>query len=103
MTKQLTRVSIRSIIPISAAAFFVVGVIAVLFSILILLFVPGPVTSFTLSGPVRLDFAGVPPVYVLLIYPFLCAVAGAIYSALAALLYNVLARLVGPVRIDLVD
>jgi len=103
MVRTLTQVSVRSVLPVGAAIFFFLGCFSVLSSLVLAAFAPGPITSFTLGGPLDLRFTRVPPAYIFLLYPFLSAIAGALGSAILAWVYNFSARLVGPIRFTLSD
>lgn len=103
MERQLIGIDIRSVVPVAAAVFFVLGAITALVAVVAAGLVPGPVTALALDGPVSLSFARMPPAYVFILYPFLSAAGGAATSALVAWLYNRLAQRVGPVRITLSD
>jgi hypothetical protein len=103
MIKQITHISVRSVLPIFAVLFFIAGCLTVISGISTLALAPGPITSFSLSGPVNLSFSRTPPVWVFVLYPFLSAAIGAIAAAVLTWIYNFLARRMGAVRITLAD
>ena len=103
MIKHVTHISVRSVLPIFAALFFILGSISVISGVVTAALVPGPITSFSLSCPVSLSFSQVPPVWVLVLYPFLSAVVGAIAAAALSWVYNILAPRVGAVQVTLAD
>lgn len=101
LMKQITRVSVRSAVPIGLVVFFVLGVFAAGTAAFSAWLAPGPITSVSLSGLVSLSFNRAPPAYLLLLYPVLNAVAGALFAAVLAWLYNLAAEKVGPLRVTL--
>ena len=103
MMKRVECISIRSVVPVSAAISFILGCFTVASTYWMASLAPGRITSFELKGPISLSFSSVPDLYVLLLYPFLSAIAGAVGAVLLAVIYNFLARFVGPVRVRLSD
>lgn len=103
MDKRLSHIAVRSVVPVAAAIHFVLGALTALALAIGVWLLPVPVTSLSFDGPVSLSFTRVPPAFVFVLFPFLSAVAGAAVSALAAWIYNALARRVGPLRITLSD
>lgn len=103
MTKSIQRVSIGSAVRILAVIFFLLGSLTAMIGFATVALAPGPITAFTLSGPINFDFTSAPPTWILLAYPFLSAAAGALYAAILAWLYNLLAQLIGGVEITLAD
>lgn len=101
--KHVTHISVRSVLPIFAALFFIIGSFSAISGAVTAALAPGPITSFSLSGPVSLSFSQVPPVWVLLLYPFLSAVVGAIAAAALSWLYNILTPRVGAAQVTLAD
>lgn len=95
MLKWIEHVSVRSVAPVSAAIFFFLGCFSVGSTCVLAWLAPGPVTSVQLQGPVSLSFAEMPDLYILLLYPFLSPVGGALGTVVLALLYNFVARRVG--------
>lgn len=98
-SKEITRISIRSVLPVAAALCFLLGAFASVTAALGAWLSPGQVTSLSLSGPISLSFGGIPSAGVFLMYPVLSAVAGAAAAAALAALYNLVARRVGPLRV----
>lgn len=101
MSHAVVRISVRSVLPIAAVLFLMLGLFASCVAALGVWLAPGPVTSVSLTGPIRLDFAGPPPVGVFVLYPLLSAVAGAAAASGLAWFYNLVAARVGPVRVTL--
>lgn len=60
-----------------------------------------PVASNSFSGPLNLNFDGAMPMWLLLAYPNLTAIMGAVYFAFLTWLYNLLARWIAPISIEL--
>lgn len=99
--KPVEKIEIRSVVPISGAIFFVLGLLTVGLALAVAVLAPGPVTSIQLRGPVSLTLSSGASPIVLAVYPFLTAIVGVIGAALLAWLYNVLAARVGPIRVRL--
>ena len=101
--KRVDSIDIRSVVPISAAIFFVLGCLAVGCALALVALAPSHVTSIQLRGPVSLSLSSSANPLVFVAYPFLTAIVGAIGVALLAWLYNVLASRVGPIRLRIED
>lgn len=99
---------IRSIDPISVAGpaavvFFVVDVAGMVLMLIGSGFVPGVITQSRLGSLLTLGFSGMPPVPLMINWPLVTALLGAILGMLVAWVYNVSVRFTGPIRIELDD
>ena len=102
MIREIKRVSIGSVVPIAAAAHLVMGILGIATAIISTAVVGRPAASFTMSlGPFNFSFDGAPSLSMLLIYPFIAAIAGAVYFAFFIWLYNLLARWIAPISVEL--
>lgn len=101
MSQKIVSISIRSVLSVAAVLFFVLGAAVSVLTALGTWLAPGQVTSVSLNGPIGLSFTGTPSAGVFLLYPLLSAVAGAVFAAALAWLYNLVASKVGPVRVTL--
>ncbi len=100
--------SIRSIRPLSvalpfAALSFLGGCFALAALLLSAAIVPGPIASSNLSGPLDLSFRGMPPTALLVAWPFITAVWGAVTAVATAWIYNLIVRFTGAIRVELGD
>lgn len=103
MRKKIGHISIRSVFPIAAAVSFVLACITVAGAILAKSSMQGNITSFTLQGPISLSFAGFPHTYILLVWPFICALSGGLFTIAFVWLYNVLSPRIGAVSVTLTE
>ena len=101
MSKAITRISIRSVLPVAAVLFFGLGVFASVTAAVSTWLAPGHVTALSLNGLISLSFDGMPSAGVFLLYPLLSAVAGTALAAAFASFYNLVARRIGPLRVTL--
>lgn len=101
MTRKLTRISVRSVARIAAVLHFVIGVVLAIAGAIALWLAPGPITSMSFGGPLKVGFDGAPPTVAFILSPFLSAASGAAISALLAWLYNLLVPHVGAIELTL--
>ena len=99
-TVRLQRISPRDVAVIAAIVFFATGVLAVIFAIAVFSTTLG-INTLELRGPLSLTLTGPLNVPLLLIYPLLNSIVGAVGSAITVGFYNLIAHRVGGIRISI--
>lgn len=97
MKYQIDSIQPAALALVAGAFSFLSGLLGATVLSLSLLFSP-TASSFKLIG---LSFSGPPPIWLLLVYPLVTAVTGAISAAIFAWIYNLLVRYTGPIRIEM--
>ena len=103
MLRRIQSVRPLSVAPVFGALSFLAGCLVVGILVVTAAFAPGPITSSQLAGPINLSYRGMPPVWMLVAWPFITGAWGALTAVVGAWLYNRIVPLTGPVQVDLAE
>lgn len=103
MLRSIQSIRPLSVAPVFGALSFLAGCLAVGIVVVSAALTPGPITSSQLSGPINLSFRGMPPVWMMIAWPFITGACGALTAVVGAWLYNRIVPLTGPVQVTLAE
>lgn len=98
MVYSLRSIRPSSVAPVLGVLYFLAGCVSIAVLLVGSAFAPGPVTTSRLGV---FTFSGMPPTALMIAWPFIAGMFGAVIGVIAAWLYNRIAGLVGPVKVEL--